>query len=199
MHHHHGKLGMTEECSNEQRSVWCTKDIEPSNCFFFETNSQCVAEWAFLLSFWSIVLESLCSCLDLDSYLSYSTNIKKFSKIISWHNISPPLSHCQILRPLMPLHRLASRVNSKTRGMFYMEYAISQRSEESNKEGNDWASVLKPQWSDGREPLVEKDSCIAVFVYFSCSFSLYNRTFVSSVFPFRRSSINGKRKHHRKV
>jgi hypothetical protein len=36
-------------------------------------------------------------------------------------------------------------------------------------------------------------------VYFSCSFSLYNRTFASSFFPFRRFSINGKRKHHRKV
>jgi hypothetical protein len=96
LHHHHGKLGMTEECSNVQRSVWCAKDIEPSNCFFFETKSHCVAEWAFLLSFRSIVLESLCSCLDQDSYLSYSTNMKKFSKIISWHNISPtpqPLSN----------------------------------------------------------------------------------------------------------
>ena len=68
--------------------VWCAEDIEPSNCFFFETKSHCVVEWAFLLSFWSIVLESLCSCLDQDSsYLSYSTHMKKFSKIISWHNI----------------------------------------------------------------------------------------------------------------
>ena len=111
-------------------------------------------------------------CARLLSYLSYSTNMKKFSKIISWH---------------------------KTRGIFYMEYAISKRSEESNKEGNDWASVLKPQWSDGRESLVENDSCISGFVCFSCSFSLYNRTFAFSVFPRGRSSINGKRKHHRKV
>jgi hypothetical protein len=26
-------------------NVWCANDIEPSNCFFFETKSQCVAEW----------------------------------------------------------------------------------------------------------------------------------------------------------
>ena len=188
MHHHHGKLGMTEECSNVQRSVWCANDIEPSNCFFFETKSQCVAEWAFLLSFRSIVLESLCSCLDQDSYLSYSIKMKKFYKIISWHSISPtpqPLSNPPSPYALALLHRLAPRVNSKTRGIFYMEYAISKRSEETNKEGNDWASVLKPQWSDGREPLVEKDSCISVFVYFSCSFSLYSRTFASSVYPFK--------------
>jgi hypothetical protein len=70
LHHHHGKLGMTEEGSNVQRSVWCAKDIEPSNCFFFETKSQCVAKWGFQ-----------------DSYLSYSTHMKKFSKIISGHNI----------------------------------------------------------------------------------------------------------------
>ena len=80
------------------------------------------------------------------------------------------------------MHTLAREVNSKTQGIFYMEYTVSKRSKESNKEGNDWASVLKPQWSNGREPLVEKDSCISVFVYFSCSFSLYNRTFAFQFF-----------------
>jgi hypothetical protein len=33
----------------------------------------------------------------------------------------PPLSPCHILCPLVPLHRLAPGVNSKTQGIFYME------------------------------------------------------------------------------
>jgi len=129
----------------------------------------------------------LLPCSRLLSYLSYSTHMKKFSKIISWHNISPTP------QPFVK--------SSATLGkLFYnISYTVSKRSEESNKEGNDWASVLKPQWSDGRESLVENDSCISGFVCFSCSFSLYNRTFAFSVFPRGRSSINGKRKHHRKV
>ena len=130
----------------------------------------------------------LLPCSRLLSYLSYSTHMKKFSKIISWLNISPtPQPFVKSTVPFCPCTD------------FPPECTVSKRSEESNKEGNDWASILKPQWSDGRELLVEKDSCISASVYFSCFFSLYNRTFAFSVFPLGRSSINGKRKHHRRV
>jgi hypothetical protein len=159
-----------------QRSVWRAKDIELS----FSPSGQ---------SSWRAYVLAL-----------IKTPILVIQHI--WRNFPKSFLDKTSHPPLRPLSSPPSPYAlAQTWGIFYMEYIYSFQKVWGIEQRGQWLGIgLETTMIRWTRALVEKDSFISVFVYFwSCSFSLYNRTFAFWVFPLRRSSINGKREHHRKV